>query len=78
MERRSKPPTTLTAKPEDEARYDSSNMGPVTLSVNATREEAMHAVARYALWVRRHIKKAGGGGTVIHGLRRDTRGPGCL
>jgi len=41
---------------EDEARYGGSNMDPATLSINTTRGEAMHAVVRYALWVRRHIE----------------------
>jgi len=38
-----------------EARYGGSNMDPATLSINTTRGEAMHAVVRYALWVRRHL-----------------------
>jgi hypothetical protein len=44
--------------PEYEARYGGSNTDPATLSINTTRGEAMHAVVRYALWVRRHIEKA--------------------
>lgn len=43
--------------PEYEARYGGSNMDPATLSINTTRGEAMHAVVRYALWVRRHLEK---------------------
>src|SRR5713101_5311940 len=43
--------------PEDEARHGGSNMDPATLSINTTRGEAMHAVVRYALWVRRHLEK---------------------
>lgn len=43
--------------PEHEARYGGSNMDPATLSINTTRGEAMHAVVRYALWVRRHLEK---------------------
>ena len=46
---------------EDEARYGGSNMDPATLSINTTRGEAMHAVVRYALWVRRHLKEAPNG-----------------
>lgn len=41
--------------PEHEERNGGSNMDPATLSINTTRGEAMHAVVRYALWVRRHI-----------------------
>lgn len=40
--------------PEYEERYGGSNMDPDTLSINTTRGKAMHAVVRYALWVRRH------------------------
>lgn len=47
--------------PEYEARYGGSNMDPATLSINTTRGEAMHAVVRYALWVRRHIEEATNG-----------------
>lgn len=43
--------------PEHEQRYGGSNMDPATLSINTTRGEAMHAVVRYALWVRRHLQK---------------------
>lgn len=43
--------------PEEEARYDGSNMDPSTLSINTTRGEAMHAVVHYGLWVRRHLEK---------------------
>lgn len=41
--------------PEYEERYGGSNMDPAMLSINTTRGEAMHAVVRYALWVRRHM-----------------------
>lgn len=44
--------------PEHEQRYGGSNMDPATLSINTTRGEAMHAVVRYALWVRRHLEKS--------------------
>jgi len=43
--------------PEDEQRDSGSSMDPATLSINTTRGEAMHAVVRYALWVRRHHEK---------------------
>ena len=46
--------------PEYEERYGGSNMDPATLSINTTRGEAMHAVVRYALWVRRHLEKEPG------------------
>lgn len=42
--------------PEHEAKYGGSNMDPVTLSINTVRGEAMHAVIRYALWVRRRLE----------------------
>lgn len=42
--------------PDDEARYGGSNMDPVTLSINTTRGEAMHAVIRYGLWVRASLE----------------------
>ena len=45
--------------PEDEAEYGGSNMDPVTLSINTTRGEAMHAVVRYALWCKKHISLKG-------------------
>jgi hypothetical protein len=52
----------LTEDPEPDAeyetRYGGSNMDPATMSINTTRGEAMHAVVRYALWVRRGIEGA--------------------
>lgn len=44
--------------PEDEASQGGSNMDPVTLSINTTRGEAMHAVVRHALWIRRYLEKS--------------------
>jgi hypothetical protein len=44
--------------PEHEARYGGPNMDPSHLSINTTRGEAMHAVIRYAFWVRRHLGNA--------------------
>ena len=44
--------------PEVEARYGGSNMDPATLSLNTNRGEAMHAIIRYALWVRQHFERA--------------------
>ncbi len=43
--------------PEDEEQYGDENLDPVTLSINTTRGEAMHAVVRYALWLRRYFDK---------------------
>ena len=40
--------------PEREQALDGETMDPATLSINTTRGESMHAVVRYALWVRRH------------------------
>lgn len=42
---------------EHEDKYGGTNMDPASLSINTTRGEAMHAVIRYALWVRRHLEK---------------------
>ena len=42
--------------PEEEKRLTSSNMDPVTLAINSVRGDAMHAVIRYASWVRKHTK----------------------
>lgn len=42
--------------PEDESRYLSSNWDTATRSINTVRGKAMHAVVRYALWVRRYIE----------------------
>lgn len=41
-------------RPEHEQCYGGSNMDPLTFSINTTRGMAMHAVIRYALWVRRY------------------------
>jgi len=46
--------------PEDERRSGGSNMDPATFSINTTRGMAMHAVIRYALWVRRRLEKEPG------------------
>lgn len=54
--------------PEYEARWGGGNLGPATMSINTVRGEAMHAVVRYALWVRRHI------GAEDHGEHRLERG----
>lgn len=43
--------------PDYEREFGGSNMEPVTMSINTVRGEAMHSVARYALWVRRHYDK---------------------
>ena len=46
--------------PEHEGDYGGTNMGPATLAINTVRGSAIHAVVRYALWVRRHTEKAAG------------------
>lgn len=45
--------------PEFELTYGGSNMDPITLAINTTRGQAIHAVVRYALWVRRQTDPAG-------------------
>lgn len=42
--------------PEDESRYLSSSWDSATRSINTVRGKAMHAVVRYALWIRRYIE----------------------
>ncbi|CAA9459777.1 MAG: hypothetical protein AVDCRST_MAG37-3583 [uncultured Rubrobacteraceae bacterium] len=54
--------------PEYEARYGGSNLDPATLSINTTRGEAMHAVVRYATWVREEKEATGEGESVVRWL----------
>jgi len=42
--------------PEYEEQHGGSNMDPATLSINTTRGVAMHAIVRFALWLRRYIE----------------------
>jgi hypothetical protein len=42
--------------PESEDKYGGTNMDPATLSINTVRGEAMHAMIRYALWIRRYLE----------------------
>jgi hypothetical protein len=42
--------------PESEDKYGGTNMDPSTLSINTVRGEAMHALIRYALWIRRYLE----------------------
>ncbi|HYV03421.1 MAG TPA: hypothetical protein VFB82_02485, partial [Blastocatellia bacterium] len=51
-------PLTLDPNPtpDHEKQYGGSNMDPLTLSLNTVRGEAMHALIRYALWVRRNLE----------------------
>ena len=42
--------------PEQEERYGGSSMDLATRAINTTRGKAMHAVVRYALWVRQHME----------------------
>ena len=53
-------PLTCDSDPtlEYEKKYGGSNLDPSTMSINTTRGEAMHAVIRYALWVRRDLDKS--------------------
>jgi hypothetical protein len=54
----------LTADPEPDEKYESRYLeesGPAHISINTIRGEALHAVIRYALWVRRHLKEIGTG-----------------
>ncbi len=48
--------------PEDDFRYG-ENMDLASFSINTTRGEAMHAVVRYSLWVRRRMEKEPDGKT---------------
>ena len=47
----------LDPTPDYELCYGGSNMNPATLSNSTLRGKAMHAVVRYALWVRRHLER---------------------
>ncbi|MCJ7481973.1 MAG: hypothetical protein MUO31_03310 [Thermodesulfovibrionales bacterium] len=53
-------PLTHDSEPtlEYEEKYGGSNIDPSTMSINTTRGEAMHAVIRYALWVRHDFEKS--------------------
>lgn len=53
-------PITHDPEPDEkyEREYGGTNMDPAHISINTTRGEAMHAVIRYALWIRRHIEKS--------------------
>lgn len=42
---------------EDEVERNGMELDPASLSINTARGEALHAVIRYALWVRRHFEK---------------------
>lgn len=46
--------------PEDEAASEGNKWEPTTLSINTTRGNALHAVIRYAIWVREHLDKSAG------------------
>ena len=54
--------------PAHETRYGGSNMDPSSLSINTTRGEAMHAVVRYAIWVREEAGASGEAGEVEAGF----------
>lgn len=46
--------------PTHEARYGANNMDPSNLSINTTRGVALHAVMRYAFWIRNYYRKQPG------------------
>ena len=52
--------STLADDPEPTPEYENKNDGrdkdPMTLSINTTRGEAMHAVVNYGLWIARNLK----------------------
>lgn len=53
----------LTTDPEPDEGYEKRYLegsGPAHLSINTVRAEALHAVVRYALWVRTHLERSGG------------------
>ncbi|MGE5658869.1 MAG: hypothetical protein ACM37W_19910 [Actinomycetota bacterium] len=50
-------PLTLDPDPTLDRERNRISMDLQTLSLNAVRSEAMHAVVRYALWVRRHFQQ---------------------
>lgn len=50
----------LTDDPDPTAKRD-DDTDPAGLSINSTRGEALHAVVRYALWVRRYLEKSSEG-----------------
>ncbi len=50
----------LDPTPEHEKRYGGANMDAPTLAINTTRGEAIHSTIRYALWMHRATRAAGG------------------
>ncbi len=55
--------------PEYESQYGGANMDPATMSINTTRGAAMHAVVRYALWVRRNLESTSHDEDALDGLQ---------
>lgn len=56
----------LTKDPEPTLEYEKSfSMKPSNLSINTVREQAMHAVMHYALWIRRYFEKMPDGKQLI-------------
>lgn len=47
--------------PEDEVESEGNKWDPTTLSINTTRGAALHAVIRYAGWVKEQLDKSAGG-----------------
>ncbi len=55
---------------DEVSNYDPQNMDPSTLSINTVRGEALHAVVRYALWVRRHLgEETSGDERIVSGFK---------
>jgi len=55
-------PITHDSEPDEKYEAEAgADLEPSHISINTTRGEAMHAVIRYSLWVRRHIEKHEGG-----------------
>lgn len=48
--------------PEREAKKNGSNYDFATISINATRGQAMHAIVRYVLWVRKNTSAGSSNG----------------
>jgi len=64
-------PLTIDPNPtrEYEAEHSGGRMGPSELSSDTVRSRALHAVMRYALWVRRHLEsRPDGDACTAHGF----------
>lgn len=52
----------LDPTPEEEQGYSGSSMDPFNFSLNTIRGVAMHAVIKYAIWVKKHTQNQSAGG----------------